>query len=94
MRKGKEADNWFVLAVLGEDVPPETGVTTEDGTVAAYEDRVVANDFDLGFVGHPPTSADLEGEQFLEDEIFFGADRMPFVAAPSGRARPGSASSR
>ena len=35
-------DNWFVLAVLGMDVPPETGVTTEDGTVAAYEDRVVA----------------------------------------------------
>jgi DNA-binding transcriptional LysR family regulator len=52
---------------------PGVEITLEILNSALIEDRVVANDFDLGFVGHPPASADLEGEQFLEDEIFFAA---------------------
>lgn len=50
---------------------PGVEITLEILNSALIEDRVVANDFDLGFVGHPPASEDLEGEQFLEDEIFF-----------------------
>jgi DNA-binding transcriptional LysR family regulator len=48
-------------------------ITLEILNSALIEDRVVANEFDLGFVGHAPASAELEGEQFLEDEIFFAA---------------------
>jgi len=33
------ADNWFGPALMGIDAPPETGVTTEDETVRAYQER-------------------------------------------------------
>lgn len=48
-------------------------VTLEILNTALIEERVVSNEFDLGFVGHAPESPELEGEQFLEDEIFFAA---------------------
>ena len=59
------------LLATFERIYPGVEVTLEILNSALIEDRVVANDFDLGFVGHPPASEDLEGEQFLEDEIFF-----------------------
>ena len=33
------ADNWFGPALMGIEAPPETGVTTEDETVRAYQER-------------------------------------------------------
>ena len=59
------------LLATFEKTFPGVEITLEILNSALIEDRVVANEFDLGFVGHPPASADLEGEQFLEDEIFF-----------------------
>jgi len=56
-----------------EKMYPGVELTLEILNSALIEERVVANDFDVGFVGHPPASEDLEGEQFLEDEIFFAA---------------------
>jgi len=50
---------------------PGVEITLEILNSALIEERVVANDFDLGFVGHAPAAPELEGEQFLEDEIFF-----------------------
>ena len=59
------------LLATFERIHPGVEITLEILNSALIEDRVVANDFDLGFVGHPPASEELEGEQFLEDEIFF-----------------------
>lgn len=33
------ADNWFGPALMGIEAPPETGVTMEDATVRAYQER-------------------------------------------------------
>jgi uncharacterized damage-inducible protein DinB len=33
------ADNWYGPALMGIEAPPETGVTTEDATVRAYQER-------------------------------------------------------
>ncbi len=33
------ADNWFGPALMGIESPPEIGVTTEDATVSAYQQR-------------------------------------------------------
>ena len=72
---------------------PGVEITLEILNSALIEDRVVANEFDLGFVGHPPASADLEGEQFLEDEIFFAAARpIPWRAAQRCTRRRSSVS--
>lgn len=59
------------LLATFEKMFPGVEISLEILNSALIEDRVLANDFDLGFVGHPPASHDLEGEQFLEDEIFF-----------------------
>jgi DNA-binding transcriptional LysR family regulator len=40
---------------------------------AHIEERLLTNEFDLGFIGTAGTSRDLVSEPFLEDEIFFGA---------------------
>jgi len=75
------------LLATFEKTFPGVEITLEILNSALIEDRVVANDFDLGFVGHPPASADLEGEQFLEDEIFF-AVAPGHVLAHRARVEP------
>lgn len=61
------------LLAMFEKSYPGVEITLEILNSALIEERVVANEFDLGFVGHAPAAAELEGEQFLEDEIFFAA---------------------
>lgn len=61
-----------LLAAFGKS-HPGVEVTLEILNSALIEERVVANAFDLGVVGHAPSAAGLEGEVFLEDEIFFAA---------------------
>lgn len=56
-----------------EKMYPGVELTLEILNSRLIEERVVGNDFDVGFVGHPPASENLEGEQFVEDEIFFAA---------------------
>ena len=56
-----------------ERIHPGIEVTLEILNTALVEERVLTNDFDLGFLGHPPASPALAGEEFLEDEIFFAA---------------------
>jgi len=38
------ADNWFGPAVVGVEAPAETGVTTEDATVSAYQERALSKE--------------------------------------------------
>jgi CubicO group peptidase (beta-lactamase class C family)/uncharacterized damage-inducible protein DinB len=38
------ADNWFGPALMGIEAPAETGVTTEDSTVRAYQERALSKE--------------------------------------------------
>ena len=53
-------------------------VSLEIENTAHIEDRLLRNDFDVGFVGGAQASQEFEAEPFLEDEIFF-------ACAPSHR---------
>jgi DNA-binding transcriptional LysR family regulator len=50
---------------------PRIEVSLEIENTAHIEDRLLRNDFDVGFVGGAHSSRELETEPFLEDEIFF-----------------------
>jgi DNA-binding transcriptional LysR family regulator len=53
-------------------------VSLEIENTAHIEDRLLRNDFDVGFVGGAQATREFEAEPFLEDEIFF-------ACAPSHR---------
>ncbi len=50
---------------------PRVAVTLAVENSAHIEEKLLRNDFDLGFMGAPAASGDLVSEPFLEDEIFF-----------------------
>jgi LysR family transcriptional regulator, low CO2-responsive transcriptional regulator len=50
---------------------PRVAVTLEIENTAHIEEKLLRNEFDLGFMGARAASADLVSEPFLEDEIFF-----------------------
>lgn len=52
---------------------PRVKVTLVIENSAHIEERLLTNEFDLGFIGTAGVSRDIVSEPFLEDEIFFGA---------------------
>lgn len=85
---------------------PRIEITLEIQNTAFIEERLLRNEFDLGFIGSPATSPELVAEPFLEDEILFAcAPGHPLAGktavAPERLARerlivrePGSATRR
>jgi DNA-binding transcriptional LysR family regulator len=52
---------------------PRVRTTLEIGNSAHIEERLLTNEFDLGFIGIAAASGEIVSERFLEDEIIFGA---------------------
>lgn len=52
---------------------PRVRTTLAIENSAHIEERLLTNEFDLGFIGTAAASRDIVSEPFLEDEIFFGA---------------------
>lgn len=52
---------------------PRVKITLAIENSAQIEERLLTNDFDLGFIGTAGASRDIVSEPFLEDEIFFSA---------------------
>ncbi len=50
---------------------PRVKVTLVVENSAHIEERLLTNEFDLGFIGTAGTSRDIVSEPFLEDELFF-----------------------
>jgi uncharacterized damage-inducible protein DinB len=67
------ADNWFGPALMGIEAPPETGVTTADATVSAYQERAlpkaqILEELDASFrhmLGAMEATGDRAGEEIM-----------------------------
>jgi len=64
---------YYLPALLAEFSAsyPRVKVTLVVENSAHIEERLLTNEFDLGFIGTASTSRDIVSEPFLEDELFF-----------------------
>ncbi len=63
---------------------PRVETSLEIENTAHIEERLLRNDFDVGFVGGGLSAAELVTEPFLEDEIYFACSSAhPLAASPS-----------
>jgi DNA-binding transcriptional LysR family regulator len=67
---------------------PRIEVSLEIENTANIEERLLRNDFDVGFVGGALSSPELVNEPFLEDEIFFACSAShPLASTRSPSAK-------
>jgi DNA-binding transcriptional LysR family regulator len=66
---------YYLPALLAEfsALYPRVKTTLAIENSAHIEERLLTNEFDVGFIGTAAVSRDIVSEPFLEDEIFFGA---------------------
>jgi DNA-binding transcriptional LysR family regulator len=64
---------YYLPALLAEFAAshPQIKVTLVVENSAQIEERLLTNEFDLGFIGTAGASRDIVSEPFLEDELFF-----------------------